>query len=95
MARLLVEQEGSGEYSAPIEEWDTPTMIAAMSYDRMGELIKAVLSTIQVEKGKSPPKYPAKPFPAPRTAVDEAREAMARETGQMLISWFTPHAANN
>ncbi|WP_461634955.1 hypothetical protein [Glutamicibacter soli] len=95
MARLLVEQESGGEYSAPIEEWDTATMIAAMTYDRMGEVIKAILSTIQVPKGKSPPKYPAKPFPGPRTAVEEAREAMARETGQMLIDWFTPHAAGH
>ncbi|GGL83518.1 hypothetical protein [Glutamicibacter protophormiae] len=94
MARLLVEQESGGEYSAPIEEWDTANKIAAMTYDRMGELIKAVLSTIQVQKGKSPPKYPAKPFPGPRTAVEDARKALARETGQMLINWATPHAAD-
>lgn len=94
MARLLVEQENGGKYSPPIEEWDTATMIAAMSYDRMGELIKAVLSTIQVPKGKSPPKYPARPFPSPRTAVDDARDAMVREAGQKLIDWFTPQTAD-
>lgn len=95
MARLIVEQDDGGEYSPPLEEWTTATLIAAQTYDRLGELIKAVLATIPTEKGKSPPKYPAKPFPQPRTAVDDAREAMARETGQMLIDWFTPHATEH
>lgn len=93
MARLLVEQDTGGAYAPPVEEWDTATLIAANIYDRLGEVIKAVLATIPTEKGKSPPKYPAKPFPTPRTAVEEAREQMARETGQMLIDWFTPHAS--
>lgn len=95
MARLIAEQDTGGEYSPPLEEWDTQTLVLSQIYDRLGEVIKAVLATIQVEKGKSPPKYPAKPFPTPRTAVDDAREAMARETGQMLIDWFTPHASGN
>lgn len=95
MAKLIVEQEktSAGQYSPPLEEWDTHALIMASIHDRLGEVVSAVMGTIQTEKGKSPPRYRGKPFPTPRTAVDEAREALARQAGQLLIGWFTPHAA--
>lgn len=93
MAKLMVQMDSGGKYSPPLEEWDTQAVISSQIYDRLGEVIKAVLATIPTEKGKSRPNYPVKNFPTPRTAVEDAREAMALEAGQMLINWFTPSAA--
>lgn len=95
MAELLVQMDSGGAYSPPLEEWDTSNIVLSQIYDRLGEVIKAVLATIQTEKGKSRPNYPTKPFPTPRTAVDDAREAAALEAGQMLIDWFTPGASDS
>lgn len=94
MAQMIVEQEDDNdvEYAPPLAEWDTHAVIMSRIHDRLGEVISAVLGTIQTEKGKSPPKYSGKNFPTPRTAVDEMREAMARQAGLQLIKWFTPHA---
>ncbi|MGQ3382980.1 hypothetical protein [Glutamicibacter sp. TV12E] len=95
IARILVEQDTGGEYAPPLEEYDAHLVALSAIHDRLGDVAQAVLSSIPVDKGKSTPKYRGKPYARPHTAVEDIREEMAREAGQMLINWFTPHAAEH
>lgn len=93
-AELAAQPEPSRTWTPPVTDWDLHATLQAEMLDRLGELIGAVLATIPVEKGKSRPKFKAKPFPRPRTAVDRARELATREVQLDIIRRFAPHALN-
>lgn len=54
--------------------------------------IKAGVPVVQVDRLRTPPKANIQPFPRPVTALDEARERLAREAARQVMAWFFPHA---
>ena len=78
------------EWRPEQRDWTLTNELLAQVLDRLGDVAQAVLNTIEVPTGKSRPKYPSKPFPRPKSAVQEARDELAREIGWSLIKQFFP-----
>lgn len=88
-----VKSDRDKSWAPKISEMDAQLRALSMIHDRLGDVTQAVLSTIQVGKGKTPPRYKGKPFPQPTTLLDEIKEQESRETGAWLVQTFMPHAA--
>lgn len=78
-----------------MSEMDAQLRATGMVYDRLGELIHAVVSTIPVEKGKSRPRIETKPFPRPESIFERIKEEESRQTGSWLVDQFMPHASGS
>lgn len=71
-AALMAEQPESDEEWAPrVSEWD---LNAALMYDHR-HILGAILQTLQAANGNKNPK-PLRPLAGPRTALQDAREAV-------------------
>ena len=89
VAQIAAEPE-EDEWRPEQRDWGLTNELLARVLDRLADVAQAVLSTIPVDKGKQRPKYKADPFPRPESAIQKARDELAREIGWSLIKQFFP-----
>lgn len=81
------------KWSPKISEYDAMLRSNAMIYNRLGDVVQAIFSTIQRDKGKPAPRYKGEPFPTPETVLEHIKQQEAKETGAWMISAWMPHAS--
>lgn len=89
VAQIAAEPE-EGEWRPEQREWNLTNELLARVLDRLADVAQSVLSTIPVDKGKARPKYKVDNFPRPESAIQKARDELAREIGWSLIKQFFP-----
>lgn len=90
----IAEEPSPDTWRPDQRDWNLTNELMAAIHDRLGDVTQAVLSTIEVPRGKSRPKYPGKPFPRPESAVQQARDDLARRIGWSLIEQFFPEGGD-
>lgn len=105
LARAVLTQDTGDDddpWTPPLTEWSTSTALAAETRDLLMDAVKLLaairasgIPTVQQERLRPAPKAGGKPFPRPVTAIDRARENVARDAAQQVLAWFFPHASNN
>lgn len=105
-AKEWLEREGQDddeapEWTPPLTEWDTRTQLEAEQRDLLLDAVRLLagirhgIQVVNVKQLRPAPRTGGKPFPRPRTAIDEARETAARAAAHQVLTWFFPHATNN
>lgn len=78
--------DGKSEWAPRVSEFD----LHALLLRDVIQSLQGVQAAVIAAAGGKPPKFP--PYPAPKTALDDARERLLHEWADGLISKLTPHA---